>query len=118
MSTTSNRNIQVEFSGDVAFSLIQSALENAFSSAQVNIVTLALGPNTVIAPVVSGIVVTSLTIIPPAGNTALITLKGVAGDIGVKLHSTDPTSIALDSTFVSLVLNAASGIIGVRLVWS
>lgn len=118
MSITSNRSLQVEFSGDVALSLIQSALENAVSPAQSNIISLISGNNTIIAPVVSGLIPTALTIIPPAGNTTLITLKGASGDTGVKLHPTDPTSIGLDSTFVSLVLNAASGIVGVRLVWS
>ena len=118
MAVTSNRNIQVSFSGDTTFNLIQSALENAVSPAMMDIMTLALGANTITAPVVSGIVVTALTIIPPAGNTNLITLKGASGDIGVKLHLTDPTTIGLDSTFVSLVLNAAASIIGVRLIWS
>jgi len=118
MATISNRNVQVEFSGDLSFSLIQSAVVNALSLGIVELVTLASGANTLTAPVVSGLVVTGLTIIPPAGNTALITLKGVTGDTGVKLHPTDPTSIGLDSTFTSLVLNAASGIVGVRLVWS
>lgn len=118
MATTSNRNVQVEFSGDLSFSLIQSALENIVSPAEVDIVTLASGANTIAASVVSGIVPTALTIIPPTGNTSLITLKGVTGDTGVKLHKTDPTSIALDSTFTSLVLNAAASIVGVRLIWS
>lgn len=118
MSTTSNRNIQIEFSGDVSYNLIQSALANAVSPAEAIIQTLASGANTITAPVVSGIVVTSLTIIPPAGNATLITLKGVTGDTGVPLHYTDPTTIALDTTFVSLVLTAAAGIVGVRLIWS
>jgi hypothetical protein len=118
MSTTSNRNIQIEFSGDVSYNLIQSALENTVSPAEVIIQSLSSGANTIMAPVVSGLVVTSLTVIPPAGNTTLITLKGVTGDTGVKLHPTDPTVIALDSTFVSLVLTAAGAIVGVRLIWS
>ncbi len=118
MSVTSNRNVQVEFSGDQSYSLIQSALENTVSPAETIIQTLASGANTITAPVVSGLVVTGLTIIPPAGNTHLITLKGITGDTGVPLHLTDPTSLALDSTFVSLVLNAASSIVGVRLIWS
>lgn len=118
MSVTSNRNVQVEFSGDISFGLIQSALANTVSPGEAEVQTLVSGANTISVPVVSGIVVTALTIIPPAGNTALMTLKGITGDTGIPLHLTDPTSIALDTTFGSLVLNAAADIVGVRLVWS
>lgn len=118
MSITSSRTIQIQFSGDITAGVIQSALDNTVSPGEPIIQTLALGNNTITAPVVSGIVVTALTIIPPAGNTSLITLKGVAGDAGIALHKTDPTSIALDTTFLSLVLSAAAQIIGVRLIWS
>lgn len=118
MSVTSSRNIQVQFSGDVAFDLIQSALDNAASPGEVDIVSLVSGANTITPPSVSGVVITALTIIPPAANTALITFKGVSGDTGVPLHKTDPTTVALDSTFTSLVLDAASSVVGVRLIWS
>ncbi len=118
MSITSSRNIQLQFSGDITLGIIQSALNNAVSPGMEVVQTLAIGANTITAPVVSGLVVTALTIIPPAGNTALITLKGIAGDTGVALHKTDPTVIAVDTTFVSLVLNAASAVVGVRLIWS
>jgi|SRR5665213_2807474 len=118
MSVVSSRTVQIQFSGDVTSSLIQSALDNIASPGEYDVISLVLGANTITAPVVSGIVVTGLTIIPPAGNVNLITLKGVTGDTGIPLHLTDPTSIALDTTFVSLVLNAAAAINGVRLVWS
>jgi len=118
VSIISSRTLQLQFSGDLSLSLIQSALDNAVSPGELITQSLLLGANTITAPVVTGIVVTALTIIPPAGNTSLITLKGVTGDTGVALHLTDPTSIALDTTFVSLVLNAAAAIVGVRLIWS
>lgn len=118
MSVSSSRTVQIQFSGDISEQIIQSALENEVSPGMSVIQSLILGANTITAPVVSSLVVTGLTIIPPAGNTSLITLKGVTGDTGVKLHLTDPTSLALDSTFVSLVLTAAAAIVGVRLVWS
>lgn len=118
MSNTSSRNVQIEFSGDVSTNIIQSALDNPVSPAALELVSLSSGNNTITAPVVSGIIVTGLTIIPPAGNVNLITLKGVNGDTGIPLNLVDPTTIALDSTFVSLVLNAADAIVGVRLIWS
>jgi hypothetical protein len=118
MSITSTRTVTVNFSGDNTLNAINSALSNAVSPGMSVLQSLALGANTITAPVVSGIVVTALTIIPPPGNTHLITLKGVTGDTGVPLHLTDPTSLSLDTTFTSLCLNAAAAIIGVRLIWS
>lgn len=118
MSITSSRNVQIEFSGDVSLQIIQSALDNERSAAEAIIVSLVLGANTISPPLVSGLLVTALTIIPPSGNTSLITLKGVTGDTGIPLHLTDPTTIALDTTFISLVLNAAAAITGIRLIWS
>ena len=118
MAVSSTRTIQIGFSGDVTAQIPKSALENAVSPAMDVIQTLALGANTITAPVVSGIVVTGLMIIPPSGNTSIITLKGIAGDQGFPLHLTDPISLSLHSTFVSLVLNAAASIVGVRLIWS
>lgn len=118
MSTTSSRTIQVQFSGDSVYTLISSALDNNISPGETDIVTLAIGNNTIMAPTISGIVVTGLTIIPPSGNTSLITLKGATGDTGIPLHLTDPTSLALGTTLISLVLNTVTSVVGVRLVWS
>ena len=118
MAITSSVTIRVQFSGDITTSIIQSALDNAVSPGESDIISLALGANTITAPVVSGIIVTGLMIIPPAGNINLMTLKGVAGDTGIPLHLTNPTFIPLNTTFVSLVINAAAAIVGVRLVWS
>ncbi len=118
MSITSSRTVQVQYSGDVTLGVIKSALDNAVSPGMEVITSLTTGANTITAPVVSGIVVTGLLIAPPVGNTALITLKGVTGDTGNPLHLTDPTSLALDTTFTSLCLTAAAPIVGIRLVWS
>jgi hypothetical protein len=118
MSVTSSRTIQIQFSGDVTTEIIQSALDNALSPCQIDVLSLILGDNTITAPAISGLIITGLLIIPPAGNVNLLTLKGVAGDTGVSLHLTDPTSLALDITFVSLVLTAAAATVGVRFVWT
>lgn len=118
MSITSSRNVQVQFSGDITTEIIQSALDNEDSPGEVLVQSLTAGANTITAPVVSGLVVTALTIIPPSANDVLITLKGVSGDTGIPLHLTDPGTIPLDTTFVSLVLYAADDIVGVRLIWS
>lgn len=118
MAVTSRRNIQVEFSGDIVAEVIKSAAENVVSPGMEVIQTLAAGNNTITAPVISGIIVTGLTIFPPAANTSVMTLKGVNGDTGFPLHLTDPISISLGTAFTSLVINAVTQIVGLRLVWS
>ena len=117
MAITSSRTAQIQFSGDITTQINQSALDNIVSPAKVDIVSLVLGANTITAPAILGLVVVGLMIVPPAANTQLITLKGIAGDTGIPIHLTDPTIIALHTTFTTLVLNAAAGITGVRLVW-
>lgn len=118
MATSSLRKVQVIFEGDfTAESNIYSAAENAASPATHELKTLGIGGNT-ITPPAGGSTPVAITIIPPVGNTTLITLKGGGGDSGVALHLTDPTSIGLDSTVVNFVLWAAAEIIGVQLIWS
>lgn len=118
MSTTATRTITIGLSGDVVGTEAFSAAANAASPGGVQApVTLSSGNNTITVPT-GGTTPTAVTIIPPVGNTNLITLKGINGDTGVPLHKTDPTSIALDSTCASFVLNAAAQIVGVRLVWN
>lgn len=118
MSTTSSRTVQIGFSGVVASQIIQSALENIVSPAETFTLTLPIGNTTIAIPVIAGIVVTGLTIIPPPGNTALMKLKGVNGDTGFPIHKTDPTSIGIDPTFVSLVINCAAEVVGLILIFS
>lgn len=118
MSVASNVTLQIEFSGDVAFSQPFSALENVASPGENLIQGFTTGDNTISAPQVSGIVTTGVTIIPPSGNTIAMILKGNALDIGIPLHLTNPSYIPLDTTFVSLILTTTDDINGVRIIWS
>lgn len=118
MSVTSSRTIQIQFSGDNNLALIQSALDNISSPGETLITTLLVGNNTLTPPVITGIVVRGLTIIPPAGNTTVITVKGANGDSGIPIHVTDPFSIGLDAGFSSLVLSVGTQVNGVRVIWS
>jgi hypothetical protein len=77
-------------------------------------VNLTSGNNTINVP--SG--ATGLTIVMPTANTVQVTLKGVNGDTGIPLNLTDPSSIGILPTLTSLVLNAASALTGLRLIWS
>jgi hypothetical protein len=118
MSTTSSRTVQIQFSGDTVSQIIQSALDNLVSPSQLGLTTLNVGNNSVSVPVISGVTSTGLLIIPPAGNTTIITMKGVNADTGFPIHITDPTSLSVDPSFTSLVLNVSTQIIGVRLIWT
>jgi|SRR5215469_14413242 len=112
MSLTSSRRAIVEFNGDYTLTAVNEAADNANTPAAISDIALITGANTITPP--TG--VTGVTLLMPAGNTAIVTLKGVSGDTGVALHITDPSSIGLNgsSTFV---LSASAGVT-VRLMWS
>jgi hypothetical protein len=120
MAITSSRTVQIQVSGDVTGNMNLSALDNPTSMGEINLYAIVGPGSTVIAAPggVIGVNITGLTIIPPAGNTSVMTLKGVAGDTGIPLHVTDPTSIAVDSSFVSFVLSSTLQVNGVRIAWT
>jgi hypothetical protein len=117
MAVQSTRTVNVVFSGDAEFNTDYDAAVNPNSPGGVDVVNLTTGANTITVPT-GGTTVTACTIIPPSANTIQMTLKGVTGDTGINLHLTDPTSLALAAGVVSFCLTAASGITGVRIVWS
>lgn len=118
MASASNRTINLTFTGDHVAAPVIVASQNAASPAAINApITLASGANTITVPT-GGTTPTCVTIVKPAGNTVLITLKGVTGDTGVPLHKTDPDSVSIDSTVTTFVLTAAAQVIGVTLIWS
>jgi hypothetical protein len=117
MAVTANRNQTITYTGDVTGSEVISAAQNAASPGSVTLHTLSAGANTITAPT-GGSTPVCATILPPAGNTQTITLKGVTGDTGIGLHPTDPTSIALSSTVSTFCLTAGGTITGLRIYWS
>lgn len=115
MSVDGDRQVNIQFNGEgLNENNSFPAAQNASSPAQQELKTLALGSNTITVP--SGAV--ACTLIPPAGNTNSITVKGVSGDTGIRVHNTDPSSFALHSSVTSFVLTTATTTAGVRLVWS
>ncbi len=118
MATTSTRKTTITFTGDVESTLEFDAASNSQATGSTDVVTLASGANTITVPSVSGYVPKAMTIVPPSGNTVLMTLKGVTGDTGVPLHKTDPTTVGIDTTVVTFCLTAAGTLAGVRLIWS
>lgn len=114
---TARRKITITYSGDVDGEQEINAADNTDSPAAVELKTLAIGANTITVPT-AGTVPTAVTIVPPADNETAITFKGITGDTGVRLHDTDPTTIALDDSVSSFCLTAGAEIVGVRLYWS
>ena len=117
MSVTSNRRVTIETDGDIVSSNTFEAAENDDSPGKTDVITLAAGDTTITVPN-GGTTPTGVTIFPPAGNATDIILKGIAGDTGIILHHTDPTSLGIDDSVASFVLTVALDVVGVRLFWS
>lgn len=118
MAAQSTRVTTITFTGDVEGTQTPEAATNVASPASIEIQSLSSGANTITVPSSTGITVTACTIIPPAGNTTSITLKGITGDTGVRIHNTDPTTVAIHSDVTSFCLTAGSAIQGVRFIWT
>lgn len=116
MAITSNVSVAVAFTVDFVYSQSFASAENTAASGVVESKTLASGLNT-ITPPAGGTTPVQVLIIPPSGNTATLTLKGVTGDTGVVLHKTNPTLIGLNSPTTTFVLTCSAIITGVRFVW-
>lgn len=114
MAVKSTRKVSVVFSGDFVGTETLDDAVNTAAPVQSTLTTLANGANTITAPTGAA----ACTIIPPTTNTDSITLKGVSGDTGIRIHNTDPTTVAIDSSVTTFVLTAGATIADVRLLWS
>lgn len=117
MPVTAARRITITYSVDVVGTHVLSAASNTASPGSIEIRTLSSGNTTITLPT-GGSTVVSCTIVPPSGNTTAITVRGVAGDTGIRIHNTDPTTIAFDSSVTSFVINTAATVTGARLYWT
>jgi hypothetical protein len=121
MTTTAKRTVTLTYSGDVGgvtgVKHTISATDNTNSPAQIQIVTLNSGDNTITAPT-SGTTPKTCTIMKPSGNATAIKIKGAGGDTGVRLSDAEHDVISLDASQASFILNAAAQIVGVRLYWT
>jgi len=115
MAVECNRQVSIQYKGD---NLDQTytfpALTNVESPTENFCINLSTGNTSVVVPYKA----TSCTIIPPIGNSNPIVIKGSAGDTGIRLHNTDPTTIAIDPSVTQFMLNATILINMVRLVWT
>lgn len=117
MAKESTRTINLVFTGEIVANNSYAAASNLSSPSQIETRTLAAG-NITITPPTGGSTPTAVTIVPPAGNTQTLVLKGVAGDTGISLHKTDPTTLGLFSPTGTFVLTAGGTITGLLLIWS
>lgn len=118
MSTQCARTMTLTYTGDVTATQPIEALQNPASPAAIELRDLAVGANTITVPTGTGATTVAVTIVPPPGNAHAILLKALAGDTGLSLHVTDPTTIALAPTVASFVLEVATAVAGVRFFWS
>lgn len=120
MAIQSGRQIVITQTAPFVATWTFTAANNANAPADVQIYTLATTNNTINFPT-GGAVVAGITIVPPAGNSASITLKGSSGDTGIAIHKTDPTSIAFDTTNTtqtSIVLTVSTTVTGLYIIWT
>lgn len=118
MAVTVTRVITITYTGDTVGTEALSAGTNTTSPGAITVQALASGFNSVSVPVSTGITVTAVTIVPPAGNTTSITLKGITGDTGIRLHNTDPSVVTVHSDVTAIGLTAGAAIQGVRFYWT
>jgi len=118
VAVSANRSVIIKLTGDVISSDEYSAAENVTSPGSITIHALVGGNNTISVPTVTGFTVKAATIIPPSDNTSALTLKGIGGDTGILISKTDPTSLGFDAAPASFVINSASNVNGLRIVWN
>lgn len=106
MSVTSNRDINLQFTGDVEYQQSFSSETSVDASGQNQIIELTTGNNTITVPDDA----ISATIVKPSDNEVVLKLKGVSGDTGILLSLTDPDSISLNGSVTSFVINVASAV--------
>ena len=117
MSVSAARETTIQFTGDLTLSVTETAAVNTTSPGQIAIVDLVATNNVITVPTGGSTQPTAVTIIPPTGNTKVITLKGTNADTGIALHLTDPCTITLYTT-TAFVLAVTTTVAGTRLVWS
>ena len=121
MANTSNKSLSIAITGDgstssIAWSEVFNGLVNGLSPAQSEIKDLTLGANTITVPVAGGATAIGVLIIPPSTNNQILTLKGVAGDVGIFIAKGDFTYLSLFGV-ATFVINAGGVVSGVRFIW-
>lgn len=117
---TATAYLRVDANTDQQIATIYDAeMFNANSPVMIQSLALASGANTINATTCPALAnAGGVILIPPAGNTIAITLKGVTGDTGLTLSLTAPALLPFPvSPQSSFVITAANIIAGFRLLF-
>jgi len=118
MSTIAVNTNYVKFSGDVNQEFILTTDGLLASPAKADLISLAIGANTITVPAITGFTVHGVVIVPSDSNTEEPTLKGVSGDTGFKLSASRASVIQFGATPpASIVLTSLTVAVGFRLIW-
>lgn len=112
-ASVASRTTTIVYSGAVAGTQEIAAADNETSPAMVELAALVTGDNAISVPTGA----TAVTIVPSSDNTTAITLKGSSGDTGIRLHNSDPSTLAIDASVSGLVLSVGANVV-VRLFWT
>ena len=113
MSVTSNRSVVINWTSDVEYTQEFPAAVSPLGSGVMQLVTVTTALTVTVPTNAVGVM-----IIPPVSNTTALTIKGIAGDTGIGIHLTDPTSLGLSTTQTTIILAAATTTSNVRLIFS
>ena len=116
MSKSASTTIAVQVQGDGANIQSSDTLQNANAFAPTSVACVS-GNNTI--PVPAFVQIGSFVrvkIVPTAGSSVPLVLKGVAGDTGIGLNATEPQFLSMVAGTSQFVLNAG-GSVTVELYW-
>lgn len=118
MSITATVTQHIVFSGDQLSELIWNSGELADSPCLQELITLAIGDNTIDVPSVEDFTVHGVALVPPSANTIEPVLKGAAADTGITISASGVSVVQLGATPpASIVLEVDEELVGLRLVW-
>ena len=118
MSITADVTNYIKFSGDQESEVIYGSGLLADSPSLQELVTLAIGNNTITVPDVDDFTVHGVALVPPAANDEQPTIKGASGDTGIALSASKVSLLQFGDTVPTvLILSVTAEIVGLRLVW-
>lgn len=116
-----NASVTIEDASSGARTIRLPTIQINYSCFKEEVYDLVSGYNEITIPVnATNTKAMYVMIVPPEGNTTALTLKGITGDTGHKLHPGAWNLISITSTATVptvIGLTAGAAIAGVRLLW-
>lgn len=113
MAITCTPSVALAYSGDRSQTYLFAGARNDRSPDEERVIGLLAGDNVITVPT-SGVLAQGIVMVPPPTNTAILKLKGNAGDVGVQLNPQNMAVISLDSGVQQVIVNASAPVAGVR----